>query len=174
MSTGDARGQDDGLNLPDNLIGIGNAGKTAVTHYLSQDWIVERAVAGQDEDNDFSAFIIDTATDEQFADERDVERINDNIEQVAEEFGEDPDLIDTGISYINPLDDAPDTLISRTGLTSEATVSRIAKQDNLSAWWLENNSDMLTDGYRESSDAVGSARRCTTPAERREVALGSA
>jgi hypothetical protein len=149
MSTGDARGQDDGLNLPDNLIGIGNAGKTAVTHYLSQDWIVERAVAGQDEDNDFSAFIIDTATDEQFADERDVERINDNIEQVAEEFGEDPDLIDTGISYINPLDDAPDTLISRTGLTSEATVSRIAKQDNLSAWWLENNSDMLTDGYGE-------------------------
>ncbi len=149
MSTGDTRGQDDGLSLPDNLIGIGNAGKTTVTHYLSQDWIVERAVAGQNEDDEFSAFIIDTATDEQFADERDVERINDNIEQVAEEFGKDPDLIDTGIQYINPLDDAPDTLISRTGLTSQATVSRIAKQDNLSAWWLENNSDMLTDGYSE-------------------------
>ncbi len=44
MSTGDPRGDDD-LSLPDNLIGIGNAGKTTVTHYLSQDWIVEKAVS---------------------------------------------------------------------------------------------------------------------------------
>lgn len=152
MSTGD--GEDDGLSLPDNLIGIGNAGKTVVTHYLSQDWIVERAVAGQDKNDnhtndEFSAFIVDTATDEQFADEREVKRLNQKVEETAKKFDKNPDLVDTGITYINPLDDAPDTLISRTGLTSEVTVNRIAQQDNLSAWWLENNSDMLTDGYSE-------------------------
>ena len=147
MSSGDPRNQDDGLNLPDNLIGIGNAGKTTITHFLSQDWIVDRAVSGRDDDDEFSAFIIDTATDEQSTDERDVDRLNNKVEQAAERFGKDPELIDTGIDYINPLDDAPDTLISRTGLTSEATVGRIAEQDNLAAWWLENNSDMLTDGY---------------------------
>ena len=147
MSSGDAPNRDDGLNLPDNIIGIGNAGKTTVTHFLSQDWIIERAVGGRDDDDEFSAFMIDTATGEQSDDERDVDRLNSNVERIAEEFGKDPDLIDTGVEYINPLDDAPDTLISRTGLTSEATVGRIADQDNLSAWWLENNSDMLTDGY---------------------------
>jgi hypothetical protein len=147
MSAGDPRDQDDELTLPDNIIGIGNAGKTVVTHYLSQDWIVERAVGGFDDDDEFSAFIIDTATDEQSADERDVEHINENVEEVAEAFGKNPDLIDTGIDYINPLDDASDKFISRTGLTSKATVETIARNDGITAWWLENNSDMLTDGY---------------------------
>jgi hypothetical protein len=147
MSTGDPRGQDDELTLPDNIIGIGNAGKTAVTHYLSQDWIVERAVGGLNDEDEFRAFIIDTATDEQSTDEREVERINKNVEQVAESFGKNPDLIDTGIDYINPLDDASDRFISRTGLTSKATVETIARNDSITAWWLENNSDMLTDGY---------------------------
>jgi hypothetical protein len=146
MSTGDPRGDDD-LSLPDNLIGIGNAGKTTITHYLSQDWIVEKAVAGQDDDDEFSAFIIDTATGEQSEDEREVNRINNAIERTAERAGKNPDLIDTGIEYINPLDDAPDNLISPTGLTSETTVNQIAQQDSLNAWWLENNSEMLTDGY---------------------------
>ena len=145
MSTGDPRGDDD-LSLPDNLIGIGNAGKTTVTHYLSQDWIVEKAVAGRDDD-EFSAFIIDTATGEQSEDEREVNRINNAVRRVAERAGKNPDLIDTGIEYINPLDDAPDNLISPTGLTSETTVNQIAQQDSLNAWWLENNSEMLTDGY---------------------------
>jgi hypothetical protein len=148
MSTGDPRGQDDDLELPDNIIGIGNAGKTVVTHYLSQDWIIDRAVGGPEPNEDeFSAFIIDTATNEQSTDERDVERINQKIEETAESFGKNPDLIDTGIDYINPLDDASDQFISRTGLTSKATVQTIARNDNLTAWWLENNSDMLTDGY---------------------------
>ena len=148
MSAGDLDGRDDGLNLPDNVIGIGNAGKSVVTHYLSQDWIVERAVGGEDSD-EFSAFIIDTATDEQSDDEREVKRINNSIEQTAESLGRNPDLIDTGITYINPLDDASDQFISRVGLTSEATVGTIARNDNLTAWWLENDGDMLTNGYSE-------------------------
>ena len=147
MSAGDPQGNDDELSFPDNLIGIGNAGKTVVTHYFSQDWIVERAVGGLDDDDEFSAFIIDTATDEQSSDEREVKRINEKVEAAAESFGKNPDLIDTGIDYINPLDDASDQFISRTGLTSKATVETIARNDNLTAWWLENNSDMLTDGY---------------------------
>ena len=147
MSAGDPQGNDDELSLPDNLIGIGNAGKTVVSHYLSQDWIVDRAVGGLDDDDEFSAFIVDTATDEQSADEREVDRLSEKVEDAAESFDKNPDLIDTGIDYINPLDDASDQFISRAGLTSRATVETIARNDNLTAWWLENNSDMLTDGY---------------------------
>lgn len=148
MSTGADRDQGDGLNLPDNIIGIGNAGKTTVTHYFSQDWIVERAVGGDDDDR-CKGFIIDTATEEQSDDERDVERINSKIKRVAESFDENPQLIDTSIDYVNPLNDASDKLISKVGLTSESSVRTIASKDGLTAWWLEDNSDMLTDGYAE-------------------------
>lgn len=148
---GDERERKDDLSLPDNIIGIGNAGKTTVTHYLSQDWILEEAVGATDGriPDGFKAFIIDTATDEQPGDERQVERINERIKEVAERSGRTPSTVSTELEYINPLDHAPNNLISRAGLTSEATVRRIAKQDRLEAWWLENEDSMLTDGYSQ-------------------------
>ena len=153
MSTdGDGLDEED-LSLPDNIIGIGNAGKTTVKHYLSKDWIIEEAVKIKDrqtlddDDQEFKAFIIDTARDEQPADERRVKSINERIERIAERSGRTPSTVNTELEYINPLDDAPDNLISRAGLTSEVTVNQIATQDRLRAWWLENEDSMLTDGY---------------------------
>jgi len=146
---GDEREHDGDLSLPDNIIGIGNAGKSTVTHYLSKDWILEEAVAAKDGriPDGFNAFIIDTATDEQPADERQVDTINERIKGIAERSGRTASTVSTELEYINPLDHAPNNLISRAGLTSEATVKRIAKQDRLRAWWLENQDSMLTDGY---------------------------
>ena len=154
MSTDGEELHEEDLSLPDNIIGIGNAGKTTVKHYLSQDWIIEEAVAVKDsqtltdgDNREFNAFMIDTATDEQPADERQVKSINDRIERIAERSGRTPSTVNTGLEYINPLDDAPDNLISRAGLTSEVTVNQIATQDRLKSWWLENEDSMLTDGY---------------------------
>ncbi|MFB6091760.1 MAG: tubulin-like doman-containing protein [Haloquadratum sp.] len=150
---GDGQGQEQiRCNLPDNIVGIGNAGKTVVNHYLSQDWIIEEGVAARGDDNNpdgFSAYLIDTATDEQKDDEHRVRNINERIERIAERSGRQPGIVDTKAEYINPLDHAPDNLISRAGLTSETTVRRVAKQAGLKAWWLENDDRMLTDGYDE-------------------------
>ncbi|RLM53887.1 hypothetical protein DVK02_10690 [Halobellus sp. Atlit-31R] len=137
-------------NLPDNIIGIGHAGKTTVTHYLSQDWILREGVEkreGETPDREFKAFVIDTATNEQTEDELRIRRINERIDEIAERSGRPPDTVEAGIEYINPLDYAPDNLISRAGLTSNATVNQIARSDTLRAWWLENQDSMLTDGY---------------------------
>jgi hypothetical protein len=140
-------------SLPDNIIGIGNAGKTVVGHYLSQEWVLEEGFARREGDptpDGFDAYIIDTATDEQTDDEAQVQRFNEEIKRVAERSGRQPEIVgDEVVSYVNPLDHAPDDLISRAGLTSEATVDRIAKQANIRAWWLENDDRMLTDGYDE-------------------------
>lgn len=138
--------------LPDTLIGIGKAGKKVVEQYLSQDWILEEGFAARGNEQNpegFDAYVIDTATDEQPDDERMVRRLNDRIEAVAEESGRQPEVVQKGVTYINPLDHAQDDLISRAGLTSDATVREIARGASLNAWWLENEDSMLTDGYSE-------------------------
>ncbi|MGQ4555516.1 tubulin-like doman-containing protein [Halobellus sp. GM3] len=152
-SEGDSQGREQiRCHLPDNIIGIGNAGKTVVGHYLSQDWIIEEGVAARDGESNpegFDAYILDTATDEQTDDEARVDAINERIRRIAEQSGRQPEIVGTEATYINPLDHAPDDLISRAGLTSEATVGRIAQQANFRAWWLENDDRMLTNGYEQ-------------------------
>jgi hypothetical protein len=151
MSSDGDSGQDGYFNLPDNIIGIGNAGKTTVKHYLSQDWILKEGVEKRNGNtpDGFNAFIIDTATNEQDKDENQVEEINDRIKRIARQSGRPEDTVSTELEYINPLDDAPNELISRPGLTSETTVRKIANKARIDAWWLENNDTMLTDGYAQ-------------------------
>ena len=154
MSTGSEEREDRQIRcrLPDSIIGIGHAGKQVVYHYLSQDWILEEGVAARENDfnpNGFSAYVVDTATDEQKSDERTIKRMNERVKRIAEDSGRQPEVVKTEATYINPLDHAPDDLISRAGLTSESTVGRIGNHANLRAWWLEDNDSMLTNGYSE-------------------------
>ncbi|WP_311171992.1 tubulin-like doman-containing protein [Halobellus ordinarius] len=152
-SDGDLQGNEPiRCDLPDNIVGIGHGGKTIVGHYLSKDWIVQEGVeARRDDDNPdgFDAYIIDTAVEDQKEDEARVEQFNERIRRIAEQSGRPPEIVNTDVTYINPLDHAPDDLVSRAGLSSEATVGRIAEHANIEAWWLENNEQMLTDNYEQ-------------------------
>ncbi|MFC6873275.1 tubulin-like doman-containing protein [Halobellus marinus] len=136
--------------FPDNIVGIGHAGKRVVDHYLSQDWILEQRVAEFDSwviPEGFDAYLVDTETSSQQDDERRVREHTERIEAIAERSGRPSEIVTTEVTYINPIEDAPDELVSREGLTSEPTVRDIADDAGLDAWWLEDDERMVLDGY---------------------------
>ncbi|WP_311171991.1 tubulin-like doman-containing protein [Halobellus ordinarius] len=136
--------------LPDNLVGIGQAGKRIVDHYLSQEWILEQGVAEFDSwgiPEGFDAYLVDTEAYSQQDDERRVREHTERIEAIAEQSGRPPETVSTSVEYINPVDDAPDELVTRAGLTSAASVREIAEEAGLDAWWLEDDDRLLNDGY---------------------------
>lgn len=130
--------------LPDNLVGIGGAGKSVVDRFLSKDWIVNEAVGADRLDGDpFRAYIIDTGTDERADGESRVAEHNDRVKRTAEEFGVNPTLLSIDIQYLNLVTDTPDALLSSAGAAAE----EVGENRETNSWWLQDD-EIPTDERR--------------------------
>jgi hypothetical protein len=122
--------------LPDNLVGIGGAGKSVVDRFLSNDWIINEAVGADKLEGDpFRAYIIDTETDERADGESRVAEHNDRVKRTAEEFGANPTLLSIDIQYLNLITDTPDALLSTAGAAAE----EVGEDREINSWWLQDD-----------------------------------
>jgi len=149
MATGDSDDGDVRADVPDMLVGIGNAGKQVVYEFMRTDWILEEGIEPRDDDEtpNFDAYVIDTDKKERGDDESTVQTINENIEDVAEDVGQSQQTLNTELEYINQLDGLGQEFDQPAAFTEPATVRKIAK--GLKAWWMENSDKMLVDDYQE-------------------------
>jgi hypothetical protein len=136
--------------VPDILIGLGNAGKQVIYEFMETEWILEEGLEVRDDPGrpDFQGYVIDTDRDEQGSEDAvRVKEINDRIDAVAERVEGDERTQETELTYINPLDSIESKYTDKSGLISRATVLDIAS--GLRAWWLEDSDEMLVDDYSE-------------------------
>lgn len=148
MATGDSDDGDVRADVPDMLVGIGNAGKQVVYEFMRTDWILEEGIEPRNgEIPNFDAYVIDTDRKEQETDEATVQRINENIEDVAEDVGQSEQTLNTELEYINQLDGLGQEFDQPAAFTEPATVRKIAK--GLKSWWMENSDKMLVDDYQK-------------------------
>jgi hypothetical protein len=136
----------DEFHLPDAVVGAGNAGKRVVYKLFEQDWVQHEAL--RPDTPGMEGYIVDTATQEQNEDEPEVEEINNRLESYAEgEFDLRPDLMETGLTYINPLDGTTNKFVSSDGLTRKQQVKKVAESADplINSWWLEKSKHLLSE-----------------------------
>jgi len=139
------------MNLPDKIVGLGGAGRAISKTFLTQDWVMERAV---EQDDGVDAYFVDTdtASDNDPAD--DVSEVEDKRDAVDDEVGY-ANVDAHGLHLINDSKDEP----TKGRLLANADVKRIAQDQNLRSWWLEEDSSLVkSEGY---SDGVARRRGLT-------------
>jgi hypothetical protein len=128
--------------MPDTIIGMGMAGKSVVYNMFDRDWVLDEILEERSGTvEDVSAYVVDTAVDEQKQDQVTVDRLNDRIRSRAEALGRSPTNVWTEVEYVNPLEDTDKMYTTRAGLTAEGTVKEIASGAGLNAWWIGSNTD---------------------------------
>lgn len=156
-------------DTPDQIIGIGGAGKNIVYQLfappildlespadLTQDdlrgWLIDEVLepkglsANRHQQIRMDAFVLDTATKEANVDRPRVDRIS---ELLTEREDEHPDPVrGPSISYVNLVEDA--TTKAR-HLLSDNKVRKLSDQTGISCWWLDE--DMI-DPYDDFSGGV--------------------
>jgi hypothetical protein len=156
-------------DTPDQVIGIGGAGKNIVYQLfapsildlespteLSQEdlrgWVIDEVLeprglsANHHQQIRMDAFVVDTATNEANVDRPRVDRLS---ELLAEREDEHPDPVrGPSLSYVNLVEDA--TTKAR-HLLSENKVQEVSDQTGISCWWLD---DDMIDPYDDFGGGV--------------------
>ncbi|MEF8814214.1 MAG: tubulin-like doman-containing protein [Halovenus sp.] len=126
------------MNLPDYMIGLGGAGRAIVRTFLQEEWVMEEAI---DSDDSLTPYFIDSDTDVSPSKDIDaVEAVRDRVDTSSDYHGIEPEFI----HLIEDTAHRPD----KVSLLSTNVVQRIAHDEGIEAWWLEDDDALVSDeGY---------------------------
>jgi hypothetical protein len=151
----------DRCHVPDTLIGIGKAGKEVVYSMLDQEWIQQRVIDSRDKNDQFEAFVVDTAMEEKGYDEDVCTEINAEIKDRAmEEFTDRPDspiVQNDYVHYINTIEGTDSEYTDPDSLTTGGPAGRIVQASGVKSWWLrksETGDNVILRGDNSYSDGV--------------------
>ncbi len=141
-------------NTPDTLIGVGGGGSKVVYKFMEQDWILEDLLDTEsyerDEPGTLQAYTIDTATGDDWHDER-YGPINRKIKSLLDDVDKANDLLNVGIEQQNIVESIPNRWTNTENMTAPGAVKELLERRNLNNWWLKDNREPLkkvqSDGF---------------------------
>ncbi|WP_167837451.1 tubulin-like doman-containing protein [Halosimplex halophilum] len=125
--------QDEFIDFPDVVVGIGGAGKSVVYDALNTDWILEAGLDDQQGSGLFDAYVLDTDRSQRSTDLDQIDEISRRIEETAQALGQGG--VSHRLEYLD-LADAADAVANTDLLRQDQIAQQVIDSSGLSTWWL--------------------------------------
>ena len=154
-------------NTPDTLIGVGGGGSKVVYKFMEQDWILEDVLDTEnyerDEPGELQAYTIDTATGDDWHDER-YGPIDRKIRSLLDDIDTANDLLDMGIKQRNLVESIPNRWTEKGNMTAPGAIKELLERRNANNWWLKDDREPLSHVQREGFSGGVYRRRAVSKA----------
>ncbi|WP_436930225.1 tubulin-like doman-containing protein [Halosimplex halobium] len=125
--------QDDFIDFPDVVVGIGGAGKGVVYDALNTDWILEAGLDNHQGSGLFDAHVLETDQSQRSTDRDRIDEISRRIEETAQALEQGG--VSHRLEYLD-LVDAADAVANTDLLRQDQVAQQVIDSSELSTWWL--------------------------------------